>query len=417
MRRKYKISLPQGVKNFVPSEAEELKNSEGELLDEFFKWGYKRVITPLFENLETINTGLNEKLKSRVMKFVDPSTGDIVALRPDITPQISRIVATRLSHVKEPLRICYSGRVVRFEHKVSGREREVFQAGCELVGVKDVTADAEVMALAVDCLSRLGLSAGLVLDIGHSGVLDAIDRLAGDKKDRVRAALEIKSQRDLERALSASQMPPDARKVILSISRTRDPQKVLRWMDKLDVLRPCANRIRKILEVVREHEIECDICIDPCDVREFNYYTGATFQILHSKSPSPLIVGGRYDKLIRRYGYDVSATGFAVDIEGTVNARDGKIRGEKQTVHFIVVPMKPSFRKEAIRLSRWLRSNGFQVITETKPPPRARSASGAIPPSYGVIAIDSPTRLRLIESKNKTVRRFSNLEELIAGSI
>ena len=99
------LKLPQGVKDFGPQQAEELRRVEEELLEEFSRWGYKRVVTPLFEYLDTITIGLGEELKSKVMKFVDPSTGDIVALRPDITPQIGRIVATRLKGKEHPLRL------------------------------------------------------------------------------------------------------------------------------------------------------------------------------------------------------------------------------------------------------------------------------------------------------------------------
>lgn len=414
MNRKLNIPLPQGVKNFVPSEAEGLKSAESELLGEFFKWGYKRVITPLFENLETITIGLSERLKSRVMKFVDPSTGDVVALRPDITPQISRIVATRLNHVREPLRLCYAGRVVRFEQKSSGREREVFQAGCEFVGSKDFTADAEAMALSVAALERLGLSSGIVLDIGHAGVLRAVDRISGDAKDRVREALAAKSRRDLAAALAAAGLPARQRNAIFGINETGEPEEVLRYMEGLPALKPHARMIARILEVLREYEIGCKIRLDPCDVREFNYYTGVTFQVLHRDAPSPLVVGGRYDSLIKRYGYDIPATGFAADVEGIARASAAAGGAGKGAVHFVVVPTKPSLRKESIRLSRWLRSNGFQVIAETRPAPSRRRA---MPPTYGVIAIDGPDKLRLVESGSKTVRRFSNLEELMAGGV
>ena len=402
--------LPQGVKNFVPGEAGGLKNIEGELVDEFYKWGYKRVITPLFENLETINAGLNERLRSSVMKFVDPSTGDVVALRPDITPQISRIVATRMSHLRGPQRLCYSGRVVRFEHKSSGREREIFQAGCELVGMKELDADAEIMALAVSALKRTGFASGMVLDIGHGGAVAAVKKMAGSRGEQVGEALELKSHDMLVRALSAAKIPPPARRTITAVTRTRESGKVLGLMEKLPALRPAAADIRKVTDILKEHEADCEICLDPFDVRSFNYYTGITFQVLHERAPSPLIVGGRYDSLVKRYGHDTPATGFAADIEAIVKALSGE-RDETETVHFIVIPKKPSLRKHAIRLSGWLRSNGFQAIVET----RAR-ASGA-PPSYGVIAIDSPDRLRLIESGNKAVRRFSNLEELISGGL
>ncbi len=408
------ILLPQGVKNFVPSEAGGLKNIESELLDEFFKWGYRLVITPLFENLETISTGLNEKLKSRIMKFVDPSTGDVVALRPDITPQISRIVATRLRGLGDPQRLCYSGRVVRFEQRSSGREREVFQAGCEFVGIKDIAADAEIMALAVSALRRVGFASGLMLDIGHSGVLKEIEKLCGAQSKAVRAALEKKSKKDLADALASAGLPAATKKAVTALSETREVEKTLNFMGKVPGLRPFAAKIAKITDVLAEYEVGCEVCVDACDVRDFNYYTGVTFQILHDNAPSPLIAGGRYDSLIKRYGYDTPATGFAADIELIVKAcSNGGVDG--QAVHFIVIPAKPSLRREAIRVSRWLRSNGFRVIAESRPGTSLKRAGA--PPAYGVITIDSPTKLRLVESNKKTVRRFSNLEELIAGGI
>ncbi|MCY3973018.1 MAG: ATP phosphoribosyltransferase regulatory subunit [Candidatus Dadabacteria bacterium] len=411
MNRNINSLLPQGVKNFVPGEAGGFKNIEAEILDEFSKWGYKRVITPLFENLETINAGLNERLRSQVMKFVDPSTGDVVALRPDITPQIGRIVATRMSHLKEPQRLCYSGRVVRFEHESSGREREVFQAGCELVGKKDLSADAEIMAIAASALARVGFSSGLVLDIGHSGVLRAVDGIAGKHAARVRAALEMKSSRDLDAALSSARLSGAARSAITALTQTRNVKKVLSVMDKLPAFKTAAANIRGITNVLDEYETGCDICLDVCDVRSLNYYTGVTFQILHERAPSPLIAGGRYDSLIKRYGHNTPATGFAADIEAIVKALSG-VRKAAETVHFVIIPAKPSLRREAIRLGAWLRANGFQVIAESRPRPARGTA-----PSSGIITIDGPDKLRLTEPKTGRTRRFSNLEELISEGV
>ena len=142
-----RLSLPQGVKDYIPEKAEELRRIEEGLLEEFSRWGYRKVITPLFEYLEPLSVGLGDDLKNKVMKFVDPSTGDIVALRPDITPQIARIVSTQLIDTTSSLRLCYNGRVVRFEEKGSGKEREIFQVGCELIGLHSAEADAEIIAL------------------------------------------------------------------------------------------------------------------------------------------------------------------------------------------------------------------------------------------------------------------------------
>ena len=179
-----RLSLPQGVKDYIPEKAEEFRRIEDGLLEEFSRWGYRKVITPLFEYLEPLSVGLGDDLKSKVMKFVDPSTGEIVALRPDITPQVARIVATQLKDTSSPLRLCYNGRVVRFEEKGSGKEREIFQVGCELIGLNSSEADGEIIALGIKSLARSGIKK-LVLDIGHTGILRNLLEKTGDLRKEI----------------------------------------------------------------------------------------------------------------------------------------------------------------------------------------------------------------------------------------
>ena len=169
----------------------ELRRIEDGLLEEFSRWGYRKVITPLFEYLEPLSVGLGDDLKSKVMKFVDPSTGEIVALRPDITPQVARIVATQLKDTSSPLRLCYNGRVVRFEEKGSGKEREIFQVGCELIGLNSAEADGEIIALGIKSLGRSGIKK-LVLDIGHTGILRNLLEKTGDLRKEVEEAIKKK---------------------------------------------------------------------------------------------------------------------------------------------------------------------------------------------------------------------------------
>ena len=145
------LNLPQGVSAFTPERAEEIIKIEEFLLEEFARWGYRRIITPLFEYLETISCGLGEDFEKKLMKFVDPSTGEVVALRPDITPQVGRLIASRLREEIKPFRLCYSERVIRFEEKGSGKAREVVLGGWELVGQKSPESDAEIIALSIKC--------------------------------------------------------------------------------------------------------------------------------------------------------------------------------------------------------------------------------------------------------------------------
>ena len=139
--------------------------------------------------LDPLSIGLGDELKNKVMKFVDPSTGEIVALRPDITPQVARIVSTQLIDPTSPLRLCYNGRVVRFEEKGSGKEREIFQVGCELVGLNSAEADAEIIALGIKSLGKSGIKK-LVLDIGHTGILRNLLTKTGDVREQIEEAIK-----------------------------------------------------------------------------------------------------------------------------------------------------------------------------------------------------------------------------------
>ncbi|MGH7884920.1 MAG: ATP phosphoribosyltransferase regulatory subunit [Thermodesulfobacteriota bacterium] len=408
--------LPQGVKDFGPEKAEDLRRVEDGLLEEFSRWGYKRVITPLFEYVDSICVGLGNDLKNKLMKFVDPSTGEIVALRPDITPQIGRIVATQLKDYNYPLRLCYCGRVVRFEEKGSGKEREVFQSGCELIGLKSEEADAEIVALSIKSLNKLGLK-NLILDLGHTGILKLIFENAGEMKNDLIIALKKKDQEQLKNIIGKTKIDKEIKKVVLSLSEYYGDQSVLEKAKKIRQFRPYVNEIEKIISILEEYQVDCKISIDLVDIKGFNYYTGINFEIISENAPSSLLTGGRYDGLVAAYGYDTPATGFAIDAEAILALTRNHI--EDNQVHFIVIPKTLKYRKEAIKLTEWLRSSGFKVILDlNKSFANGVATNGSRSlTSYGVIILESSSKINLIESRSGVRREFSNLEELLKGGI
>ena len=407
------LSLPQGVKDFGPHQAEELRRIEEGLLEEFSRWGYKRVITPLFEYLDTITIGLGEELKSKVMKFVDPSTGEIVALRPDITPQIGRIVATQLKLNSTHLRLCYSGRIVRFEEKGSGKEREIFQAGCELMGPKSAECDAEIIALSIKSLQKLGIK-NLVLDIGHSGILSVVFSKLGELEDDFKLALKNKQFELITKILKKSRIDKKTRDLIIEFCNLSNSKNTLKRLKGKRVFQKYITELEKVLEIIDEYQLNCDINIDLGDIRGFNYYTGITFEIISPDTFSPLVIGGRYDSLVEKYGYLTPATGFAIDIEQVLSVT--KTHLEDTQVHFIVTPKTKKLRREAIQLTQWLRSSGFKVILEVGDiRDTVKKDSESSLTSYGKIIIETPKKLKLVESRSGVKREFANLEELLKG--
>jgi len=412
-----RLSLPQGVKDYTPLKAEELRRVEEGLLEEFARWGYRRIITPLFEYLGPLSIGLGDELKNKVMKFVDPSTGEIVALRPDITPQVGRIVATQLKDESSPLRLCYNGRVVRFEEKGSGKEREIFQVGCELVGLNSSEADAEIIALGIKSLGKSGIKRP-VLDIGHTGILRNLLKQTGALRKQIEEALKKKDQEALARAIrksSASKSVKETIKVLPELFGGRD---VLVQAKKIRSIRRYIKELENVLSVVDDYNLDCDVNIDLAELRGFNYYTGVTFEIISRDIPTPLIRGGRYDELMGKYGYDSPATGFAVDLESLLDYSKKYL--EDNQIHFVVIPKKSSLRRQAIHLAEWLRSSGFKVILDLNLDPLQRAQrlkENRASNFYGVILLETPRKLKLIESRKGAGKEFSNLEELLKGGI
>ena len=412
------LTLPQGVKDFGPVKAENLKRIETGLLEEFSYWGYRRVITPLFEYLDTMSVGIGDDFKHRLMKFVDPHTAEVVVLRPDITPQIGRMVATQLSDHRYPLRLCYSGRVVRYEEKGSGKEREVFQLGCELLGLDSTEGDSEIIALALKSLNHLGLKK-ITLNLGHTGILDAILEDAGEIRNELLHALVKKDQEEIRRIVGPSAIPTDVKDVLFCLSDYYGEADILRRAVQNERFRPYVEEIISVITVLEEYKGECDISIDLVEVKGFEYYTGVTFEIISSAAPASLATGGRYNGLVSRYGRNVPAAGFAIDAEALMQSTKSS-DGENQ-VHFIIVPKTPELRKDAIRLADWLRSSSFKVILDLNGSYADMIDSqdffdgdGSFA-TYGVIKLESPSEIKLIESRTGSIREFSNLEELLTG--
>jgi len=112
-RRDRQPQLPKGAKLYLPEEAAQKRVVEERLLGVFRRWGYREVVTPAYEYFDVLARGTDHDLQERMFKMVDRESGRLLALRADITPQIARIVATRMRDEPKPLRLAYVSNVFR----------------------------------------------------------------------------------------------------------------------------------------------------------------------------------------------------------------------------------------------------------------------------------------------------------------
>ena len=156
VNEKQVLGIPYGTRDFLPTEAAGKRTIETKLAALFALWGYDEVVTPTIEYFDTLTMDSGRQLAPQLFKLFDKG-GKTLALRHEMTTPIARVVASRLKDAPLPLKLSYISSVFRSEQSQMGRQCEFYQAGVELIGSASATADAEVLALAIQSLLRAGL--------------------------------------------------------------------------------------------------------------------------------------------------------------------------------------------------------------------------------------------------------------------
>jgi ATP phosphoribosyltransferase regulatory subunit len=332
----------------------------------FEAWGFARIVTPVFECADVLERGLGHDARAAAIRFVEPGTGEIVALRPDITPQVARLVATRLAELEGPIRLCYEGAVIRLAGELG--QREVLQAGIELIDAPEPNGDGEVLAVAAAALAAAQLPETR-LDVGHVAPARHVLGAApdGEARTRLAAALARKDRagvRAAARALPAAIVPLAEALVGLWGPADATLERAAQQAWPPDV-RAALARLRAVLAAFAElaDPPAPAVTIDLGDLRGFDYYTGVRFAGYAAGAPDAVLRGGRYDELIGRYGRAAQATGFAIDLEAVVEAQ--RAVGVAPAPAALGVAVSGA---GAARLARALRARGHRAVTASAPP-------------------------------------------------
>ena len=295
---------PRGFRDILPTEARELRAIERVLSDAFTSYGYVPLEPPMVERSGG-EAGLDG---DRLIRFLDRD-GDLVALRPDITTAVARLVAQRYHDATGALRLSYFAPVFRQQTAMLGAEREYDQAGVELVGPSGALADAEVLALLAESLDRCGLR-GATIEVGHVGVVrGAFAALADDARELVLGDLR---RGDRVGALRS------AREGGLNDAQLARARSLLdaRGEGTTSIEDDGVGELRNVLDLARELYPGSGAWGVPnlALVPELPYYTGVVFEALHPESGFPIAAGGRYDLLLSTFGAARPATGFAINV-------------------------------------------------------------------------------------------------------
>lgn len=342
--------LPAGLRDGLPPDAGFEAAMVERLMANFASWGYERVKPPLIEFEDSLLSGPGEAMSAHTFRLMDPVSQRMMGLRADMTPQVGRIAASRLRNAARPLRLSYAGQVLRIKGEQMRPERQIGQAGVELIGASNAAADAEVVLLAAESLRNLGV-VDLAVDLNvptltpsllrHHGVADPMPLiLALDRKD---AAAIREMDGAVARILDV---------LLRAVGSAGQAVPLLRSLDLPQEAALQRDRLVEVVELVATAAPDLPLTIDPTDHRGFEYHSGVTFSILGRGVKGEFGRGGRY---VNQAGE--VATGFTLYLDTLLSALP---MPEPQRRVFVPHEAKASIAAE-LRRQGWVTIHGLST--------------------------------------------------------
>jgi ATP phosphoribosyltransferase regulatory subunit len=323
------MRLPAGTRDWLPAELKRKRDIENVLRGVFERWGYAETQTPNFERFDVLEMGLGNSVISETFLF-DDRRGTQLALRPEMTTPIARLVSTRMNERDLPLRLSYVQPVYRYEEPQEGRMREFTQAGVELIGAESADADAESLFSALEALDALDLTDAL-FDVNHAGVVDGILSSLGLEPPEIAACKALIANRNLValRAHLEKSGRAEVADLLVRLVMTRGRREVLdaaRPLCRSERSKAGLERLEVLLARAAERGYGERIHVDLSLLRDFQYYTGVVFEGFVGEVGFSLCGGGRYDELLPRFGFDAGACGWSASIERLLIALERRVR-------------------------------------------------------------------------------------------
>ena len=359
------LHTPDGVRDIYDSEYKRKRKVMSELHHVLELYSYRDIQTPTFEYFDIFSKEKGSAPSNEMFKFFDRDNNTLV-LRPDITPSIARCVAKYYETEDLPIRLCYEGNT--FTNKIShqGKLCEVTQVGGELVNDDSSAADAEILATVVDCIQASGLEEFQV-EVGEVDFFKGVVEEAGlsvEEESHIRAYLQNKNFFGLQEYVKQLDISEHLKQVLVSfehlfggVDMLEQAQKLVQNRRSLEAL----DRLQKVYQALAFYHCEEHISFDLSMLSDFKYYTGILFKGYTYGTGAAIVRGGRYNALLRQYGKEAPAIGFAFVIDELMNAisrQKIEVVIEEQD---IVILYQRDFQQKAVELGTTMRKEGRKV--------------------------------------------------------
>jgi len=304
-----------GLADAFGEQASNLRALQFRLFEIYNKAGFSEVIPPLLERPQSLVSGAGRFLSDQTLVFSDPADAGQLAIRPDITPQVARIAATRMQSSDE-LKLYYSGQVMLARPDARSGSRQQWQTGVEYLGVSGEVADVEVMHLAGLSMQAAGFSSP-VLQVGHMGLISALTADSNTTLERWVTVLSRRSPEDMANQLVDEDLPKANKIALMALAAgLGDDAWLAATANQInDDFAKAAQELLQLVQTVESRLAgEVIIQIEAAVVPRFLYHSGMVFSGFADGSSRALLHGGRYDEMMKAHGREMPATGFSFDL-------------------------------------------------------------------------------------------------------
>lgn len=308
------LHTPEGVRDIYNEECERKLSIQQEMHRVLKSYGYRDIETPTFEFFDVFSQDVGTTPSKELYKFFDRE-GNTLVLRPDITPSIARAVSKYFRDEDHAIRLCYVGKTFINNSSYQGLLKENTHLGAELIGRDSAQADAEIIAMVVDCLKASGLEE-FQISIGQVKYFKSIIKEI-DMEDETETQLkDYISNRNIfgaQAMLSSMDIDENVKKALVSLPELYGTVEILDKAEALAVNEDARNavvRLKEIYSILKCYGITKYISFDLSMLSRYNYYTGIFFRGYTFGSGDAVVKGGRYDHLLQHFGKDAPSIGF-----------------------------------------------------------------------------------------------------------
>ncbi len=359
-----KLHTPEGVRDIYNKECEVKLTLQKKMSTVLHRYGYQDIQTPTFEYDDVFRKEIGSTSTRELYRFFDRE-GNILTLRPDITPSVARAAATLFESEDFPIRLCYSGNTFTNHSSYQGRLKENTQLGAELIGLDSIEADAEMLAMVVDGLKRTGLKEFQV-NIGHVDFIQSLLDSAGleeEEKDEVRSLITNRNFFGVEELLDNRGTKSGVKEAFHILPELTGGPEILERASRIAPnvsARLALTRLQQIYKLLIQYRVEDYITFDLSMSGSYGYYTGIIFRAYTYGTGDAVVRGGRYNHLLEKFGKNTPSIGFAIILDELMNALSRQ-KIQVETSHRNLLVYTEATEKWAISLAGNFRRKGKNI--------------------------------------------------------